>query len=208
MAAKNWKVSFLIFALTRKMKNDPIKNLIHEAVPPVSLGKTGAFWARFREKAGRADLRGEEIKALIREGTPELRLKDRETFWADFRTCAAKDVVEKARASFWRYRGIAAGISAMAASLLFCLPLFRPMSAEAGGMPMPEIRTYAFYETGVVGSSVIADESTDAVLLWAICDEVASGDGMDDLDATEPETEEGIREIRAKVANHLTGDMR
>lgn len=207
MAAKNWKVSFLIFALTRKMKNDPIKNLIHEAVPPVSLGETGAFWAHFREKARKKDPSGEEIKNLIREGTAGLRLKDRETFWADFRVCAAKNA-EKARMPYWRYRGIAAGISAMAASLLFCLPLFRPMSAEAGGMPMPEIRTYAFYETGVVGSSVIADESTDAVLLWAICDEVASGDGMDDPEAVEPETEEGIREIRAKVANHLTGDMR
>lgn len=203
MAAKNSNSSFLIFVLTCKMKNDPIKKLIHEAAPPVSLGEAGAFWARFREKAGRADLRGEEIKALIREGTPELRLKDRETFWANFRTYAAKDVAEKSRASFWRYRGIAAGISAMAASLLFCLPLFRPMSAEAGGMPALEIQNYRFYESDVVGASVLSDDATESVVLWAICDDTAAGEEESGEDDTGEDL--GIQEIRSLISNQPMG---
>lgn len=190
------------------MKNDPIKNLIQEAVPPVSLGEAGSFWARFREKARKDAGLGEEMPELIRAASPVPRLKSRECFWADFRARAAAEKVERKRASYWRYRGIAAGISAVAASLLFCLPMLRPVSAEAGGMPLSEIQTYAFYDTDIIGSSVISDESTDTVLLWAICDEAASGEIVDDPESFEPETEAGIREIRAMVSNQLTGEMR
>ncbi|MGN0844608.1 MAG: hypothetical protein ACI4QT_05230 [Kiritimatiellia bacterium] len=183
------------------MKNDPIKNLIHEAAPSVSLGEAGAFWARFLAKAGKTDLRGEEIKSLIREGVPELRLKGRETFWADFRGRAAKNA-EKNRMPFWRYRGIAAGISAMAAGLLFCLPLFRPMSAEAGGMSALEIRDYRFYESDVVGASVLSDDATESVLLWAICDDAAAEEESSEEDTGDGP---GIQEIRSLISNQPMG---